>query len=199
MAQNIYPRTVEQLVKSSWYPKLKTLVSNFHLNEPIEDTLGDILLEMLEKKYLERWVPSSGSFSNWIYTFAANLCKKKYNRSNTKGGIAIERASSIQVQSESENPPIGIFFEDTLELESGDFDRVEYALLCDELNKVLAEYPAHSSNVHKGITYNRDMRTVFNLLREEYQPKEIAELFGTSVEFIYTLIRRMRPIIIQVI
>ena len=154
---------------------------------------------MLEKKYLERWVPSSGSFSNWIYTFAANLCKKKYNRSNTKGGIAIERASSIQVQSESENPPIGIFFEDTLELESGDFDRVEYALLCDELNKVLAEYPAHSSNVHKGITYNRDMRTVFNLLREEYQPKEIAELFGTSVEFIYTLIRRMRPIIIQVI
>ena len=199
MANNSYPRNVEELVRSSWYPKLKTLVSNFHLNEPIEDTLGDILLEMLEKKYLERWEPSAGSYSNWIYTFSANVCKKKYNRSNTRGGLAIEGASSLHSSSENDDIPIGVFFEETLQVESSDFDSADYSLLCDELSRILEAYPAHSSNVHQGVTYQRDMRTVFDLLRQEYQPKEIAELFGTSVEFIYTLIRRMRPIIVQFI
>ena len=199
MANNLYPRNVEELVRSSWYSRLKTLVSNFRLNEPIEDTLGDILLEMLEKKYLERWEPSAGSYSNWIYTFSANVCKKKYNRSNTKGGLAIEGASSIHSSAENDDMPIGVFFEETLKVESKDYDEAEYSLLCEELDRILSAYPAHSSNVHEGIVYDRDMKTVFKLLRQEYQPKEIAELFGTSVEFIYTLIRRMRPIIIQVI
>lgn len=194
-----YPTTVEELVKSGWYSKLKTLVSNFHLNEPVEDTLGDILLEMLEKDYLGRWNSKCGSYSNWLYTFSANVCKKKYNRSNSKGGRAIEGASSLQSSSENDDFTVGVFFEETLNVDVEDNNSLDYNLLVEEINKILAAYPAHSSNEYEGVVYPRDMKTVFNLLKEEYQPKEIAVLFGTSVEFIYTLIRRMRPLIIQVI
>lgn len=194
-----YPTTVEDLVKSSWYSKLRTLVSNFHLNEPIEDTIGDILLEMLEKNYLGRWNAKCGSYSNWLYTFAANVCKKKYNRSNSKGGRAIEGAATLQSSSENDDFTVGVFFEETLNVEVEDNHSLDFNLLVEEIEKILSAYPAHSSNEHEGVVYNRDMKTVFTLLKDEYQPKEIAELFGTSVEFIYTLIRRMRPLIIQVI
>ena len=112
-------------------------------------------------------------------------------------GSNAQDISSIQVASEDDDFHVGVFFEETLKVDSGRFDEAEYSLLCDELSKILSSYPAHSSNEFEGVVYQRDMRTVFSLLQQEYQPKEIAELFGTSVEFIYTLIRRMRPIIIQ--
>ena len=198
--QSQYPTTVEDLVKSPWYQKLKTLVKNFRLNEPLEDTLGDIFVAMLEKEYLSRWSPKAGSYSNWVYTFAANVCKKKYNRSNSKGGRAIEGAATLQSTSnDNEDSVIGIFFEERLNAEQADDRGYDYNLLVEEIEKILSAYPAYSSNTHEGVTYQRDMKTVFSLLKDEFQPKEIAVLFDTSVEFIYTLIRRMRPIIVKVI
>jgi len=198
MATSKYPKSVAALVESPWYPKLKTLVVNFKLNEPVEDTLGDILLDMLEKKYLERWNPQAGSYSNWLYTFAANICKKKYNRSNTRGGKAIERAASITYTSESDDLVPGVLFEETLQIEDGEPEKTfDFDSLCDEIDRILAQYPAHSTNEFEGVEYARDMRTVFALIRQEYTPKEIAERFNTSIEFIYTLIRRMRSLLLS--
>lgn len=198
MATSTYPKSVAALVESPWYPKLKTLVANFKLNEPIEDTLGDIMLDMLQKKYLERWNPQSGSYSNWLYTFAANVCRKKYNRSNTRGGKAIEGAAAITYTSATDDLTPGVFYEETLQVEDNTQEKTfDYASLCEEIDNILAQYPAHSTNEFEGVVYERDMRTVFALMRQDFTPKEIAERFNTSIEFIYTLIRRMRKLLLS--
>lgn len=197
---NATPRTVEDLVRSIWYKRLRTLVSNFRLSEPIEDTLGDIVLELIEKDYLARWTPEAGSYSNWLYTFAGNICKKKYNRSHTRGGFAIENAASLSyTTSENEEFGQGVVFEEYLPtdivLSICAEESADYNILVEQIEKMLEKFPAHSQNVYEGVIYSRDMKTTFRLIREEYQPKEIAEFFGTSVEFVYTLIRRIRPLV----
>lgn len=198
-----YPKTIEDFVKSPWSKKLKTLISNFKLNEPAEDVYNDIICELIEKDYLKRWNPKYGSYSNWIYTFASNICKKKYNRSNSKGGKAIEGARSITYSSGSEEEfTSGVLFEELLVLDttapSADAD-VAFNQMCALIERELSKFPANSTNEYEGKVYERDMKTVFNMLREGYSPKEIAERFATSVEFIYVLIRRMRPIVASIV
>jgi len=191
------PSSMTEFVQSPWYPKLFTLVKNFRLNDPVEDVVNDILLDMLEKGYIERWDSSMGSFSNWIYTFSGNVCKKKYNRSHTNGGTKIEYALSIENSPDSEDSfRKGVVFEDMLEgnmVEDGGFN-----LFLGELREILTVYKASSSNVFDGIEYSRDSLTVLELLLKDYSVKEIAEAFGTSIEFIYILIRRIRSIIKRV-
>lgn len=197
---NATPRTIEEFVSSVWYKRLRTLVSNFHLAEPVEDTVGDIIVELIEKDYLKRWTADAGSYSNWIYTFAGNICKKKYNRSHTRGGYAIENAASLSyTTSENEEFGKGVAFEEFLPtdvvISICAEESTDYNILVEQIEKMLEKFPAHSQNTYEGVIYSRDMKTTFKLIREEYQPKEIAEFFGTSVEFIYTLIRKMRPIV----
>lgn len=189
MAQ--FPSTVEELVHSIWYSKLKTLIRNFHLHEPEEDTLNDILLQMLEKKYLERWDANHGSFSNWLYTFASNICRKKYNRSNTLGGRAIENAASIVYAASDDFQPSRCY-EERLATAFPNFD---YSVFVNQISTILQKYPAHSSNVVDGVEYKRDMQTAFLLLAKDFNVKEVSELFGTSSEFVYTLVRKMRVLI----
>lgn len=196
--ETTYPRTVAALVESPWYQKIKTLVVNFKLNEPVEDTVNDILLDMMQKKYLERWDPKSGSYSNWLYTFASNICRKKYNRSNTRGGKAIEGAASITYTSSSDDLVPGLFYEETLQVEDSEPEvTFDFPALCAEIDSILSKYPAHSTNEFNGKVYQRDMLTVFHLLKQEFTPKEIAECFNTSIEFIYILIRRMRKLLLS--
>lgn len=198
-----YPTTIEAFINSVWYKKVTTLVSNYRLNEPVEDTMGDIVLALIEKDYLARWDKDAGSYSNWIYTFAGNLCKKKYKRSHTIGGFAIENAKSIASKNDDDpasrigkmnevnedcDPDLAKF---TISSEAS----VNYQSLVKEMNRILSSYPANSTNEFNGVVYERDMKTILNLLLNDIPAKQIAVMFATSECFVYTLIRKMRTIL----
>lgn len=187
------PSTLEEFVNSGWYSKLHTLVSKYRLTEPIEDVMQDIMMELACKQYVERYVPESGSFSNWIYTFAGNICKKKYNRSHTKGGYAIETAYTIEPSPISEASfKKGAVFEDMME--SSIFEDGELSITISQIEQELKKIKGSSSNEFEGVVYQRDAVTVFRLLVQDYSAKEIAERFHTSVEFVYTLLRKIRTV-----
>lgn len=194
MISQKYPTTIEAFAKSGWIKKLNTLVFKFHLNEPVEDTVQDILMKMIETDYLSTWEPSKGSYSNWVYTLALNHCRKYYRRSNTKGGKAIEGAAAIEADSKNDEFIPGVVRESTL----GCADAfVESSIFIEELTELVStKFTAHSSHEFDGVVYNREPGTVFKLIiHEDLDPKEVAERFGTSVEFVYSLIRKLRPII----
>ena len=79
-----YPKTPEELFKSDWKEKIRFIIFNFHLNEPIEDTLGDVFYFMVKRDYLAKWNPAlGGSFSTYIYKFVAHCWRFSNRRRET--------------------------------------------------------------------------------------------------------------------
>lgn len=221
-----HPRTVDALVNNSlWMGKIRTAVSRFDINEDTDDLVADVVCQMLSrtkdgKNYVERWEPKLGSYSNWIYTFVNNICRKKYNRLHSNTGKALRYAGTIV-----EEP------EDGESLKKGEIPvslvptvlkaQAEYNLLTEQILNHLRMIPAFSWVVYSesgyeihdqsgdikvvttkepvkpefvGHKYQRDLATTFDLLSKGFEPKEIAGIYKTSITFVYSLIRKIRSI-----
>ena len=192
-----YPTNVHEFLDSKWFPKVMTAIKGFHLREEPLDTMQDILVALLEKGYLERWDSSKGSYSGWLYVFVNNILRCKYNRSMTKGGRAIEGAASLERPIKEEGGEVlACLITDKRIFQS------DIYIMVEEIQKVLSdpEFAAHSSyNNPNGTIYPRDMRTVFDLLILQHNSiKDIAVKLHTSPQFIYSLVRKMRPLVKQV-
>ena len=198
-----YPKTAEELFKSDWKEKIRFIIFNFHLNEPIEDTLGDVFYFMVKRDYLAKWNPAlGGSFSTYIYKFVANLCCVKHHRSHTVGGLAIEGARRLVTTTEDAK---GSYVPGTVDEERIDVvnnydtsNEVSYAYLVQSIERILAKprYKEHSYGEWKGEQIPRSMLQVFRYIeREDLDVKEIAQRFQTSQEFVYSLVRKMQTVL----
>jgi len=221
---NSSPRTVEDLVQDSvWMGKIHTAVSRYQISEAVEDVVADVLCQMLGRKkhgknYIERWEPSLGSYSNWIYTFVNNVARKKYNREHSNTGVALRFAATIVETPEEDKVGKGEIPESWLPVirESAS----EFNVFAEQILKQLSKTSAYSwivytktgyeihnrngetetRNLEKvdqelvGRRFNRDLKTTFELLVQGFDPKDIAVLFQTSTTFVYSLIRKLRNI-----
>lgn len=189
-----YPETVEEFMLSKWFPKIGTIIRSFHLNEPPEDTIQDVLCSMVQKNYVARWDPAlGGSFANWIYTFVINMCRQKYNRSNSRGGRRIERALSIEQTFDEESQPLG-------DMLPGPPVSPEFSIKIDEVRRVLRqpEFKHHSVHECGGIIYTRCPATIFDLILAGLSQTDIAERLGTSKTYIYSQMKRIRPVVSEI-
>lgn len=198
-----YPKTPEELFKSNWKEKIRFIIFNFHLNEPIEDTLGDVFYFMVKRDYLAKWNPAlGGSFSTYIYKFVANLCCVKHHRSHTVGGLAIEGARRLVTTTEDDK---GSYIPGTVDEERiyvvNNYDtsnEVSYDYLVQSIERILAKprYKEHSYGEWNGEQIPRSMLQVFRYIeREDLDVKEIAQRFQTSQEFVYSLVRKMQTVL----
>lgn len=179
-----YPRNVADFVCSQWAGKIKHVISKFNLNEPVEDTFQDVLLVFLEKDYLNKWEEGRCAYSNWVITLVRNLCLTKSKRSHSVPGKAIENAYSIVTSIDEDTFEIGVQSEEQLvgETNIGDFN-----LLVEEIERALQKFKPNSYNNYKGYKIARDPITVFRLLKLDYSVREIAEIMGTSYQFVHSL------------
>jgi len=190
-----YPKTVEEFMLSKWFSKIATIIRSFHLNEPLEDTIQDVLCSMVQKNYVARWDPVlGGSFANWIYTFVINLCRQKYNRSNSRGGRRIERALSIEQTFNDESEPLRSQI-------PGPSASPEFRLKIDEIRRILRqpEFKHHSVHECGGVVYTRCPATIFDLILVGLSQKDIAERLGTSKTYIYSQMKRIRPVVLEIL
>lgn len=195
--QDEHPKTVEDFILSPWFRKIRTTIIGFHLREDPEDTMQDILLQLYKKGYLARYNVEKGSmFSTWIYTFVHNMLRCKWNRSHTRGGRAIEGAVSLYAitgQADSGQKPLVTM------LPTRHFSVMDFNSKLEEVELILQhpKFKAHSYYTWPhGVTYARDMKTVFSLIaREGLGVAEIACLFDTSPTFVQGLVVKIRPIV----
>ena len=181
------PKNVVELIESEWYSKVKQAINKFHLREDNEDTMQDILTELMEKNYLIRWDETKSSFSTWLYTFVNNRLKKKWNHEHCQAETKLSQA--IRLDRDMDETTVGVLFADT---------RVDYnhdaEMLVETIENVLsdARFAASSSNKYEGKVYQRDMKTVFHFLVEGKDVAEMATIFGTSPQFVYGLVRKLK-------
>lgn len=217
-----YPRTVEDLASSeSWMKKMRTAIRRYNLPEDVDDILCDVLCLMLQRKkegknYIERWEPTLGSYSNWIYTFVNNVCRKKYTKSRSRCGTALRTASSI-VQGDREESSSGEINERYLphsDPKSVDFQMqvrdvidqlqgqkahswVEYSKNGYTVCNSKGEKEFHEGEVDshlEGTVVERNLSTVFSMMVDGMEPKDIAVRMKTSPTFVYSLIRKLRSV-----
>ena len=217
-----YPRTIQQLFNNKeWMRKLRTCILRFNLPEDVEDTLSEVILMMFVRKlngltYIERWTPKLGSFSNWVYTFTNNICRKKYTKAKSSCGTALRKSSTI-VPDGKEDLQRGEVMESFLRVD--EFSYAEFDLQIEDISKHLASFQAHSwvqygeesfvitnnkgeekeykgevPEALQGQKVCRDLRTVFQMLVDGLEPKDIASVMKTSPTYIYSQIRRLRDI-----
>lgn len=190
-----YPNSVEEFLASDWSNRVKTAIESFHLHEDPEDTMQDILVALHKINYLARWDSTKGSFSGWLYTFVNNILRIKYNRSNTKGGRRIENAVSLDIESED-----GDTFSDLIA--DSNFVSPDWSLILEEIRSILStdEFAPCSSNIFEGIEYFRSALTVFDLIvYKGFSVVDISTRFNTSPQFIYSLLKRIRPVVTHVL
>lgn len=197
MTQIKFPKTVEQFIDSDWHRKIYVTIIRFRLKEDPADTMQDILTALFERKYLERWDAAKGSYSGWLYAFVHHELFRKYRRSNSRGGRAIENAHSLDVLRFDDNTDS---FIDLL----GEYNpfQFDFAMQINEAFEKLSD-PKYRAWSHytwpNGWTYERDMRTIFYLIvYYGVSTSTIAYAMQTTLSYINSLIRRMRPILSDV-
>lgn len=177
-----YPTSVEAFMQSKWEGKVKSMIGTFNLLDDKEDLFQDIVTAMLEKNYLERWDESKGAYSTWLYMFVRNFLRKRFNHDFCQTGKKL--AGAIRLDKNIDETPLSQLF--AVEERDNLFIKELLAKFATE------KFAANSTNQKDGVEYNRDVLTVCKLMLAGDSVKEVATKFGTSVQFIYTLLKRAR-------
>lgn len=194
----VYPKNMEEFIEQGWEQNIKYRIRAFNLKDSLnnpEDLLQDVLLSLMQTHYIDRYSPDKGSFKTYLYGFVDNLLKKRYNKENTRHGKFIVTAASLVLSSPESDAEFNgreVYAE---LIDSGvDEERgVIIRSIIEDIRKELKEkYKANSSHVYKGVKYDRDPLTVFNLLMKGLQVNEVAEVLGVSRQFIYHLVKQIR-------
>ena len=170
---------------TEWDSKLEATIRSFKLKEDVEDVKNQIYLELLDKAYLDRYDSEKATISTWVYGFVKNSLRKKYHR-NARDFIY----NGVSIMDDYEEEAVGqalflnIFANDTEQ------DEIYLKIIVEDIIKVLSKecYAAHS---YSSTGIPRDMKTVALMFMEGFTPKEIAQKFETSVQFVYKLIKRI--------
>lgn len=195
-----YPKTIEEFLDQGWDARVKAKFSSWNfrdLNNNPDDMLQDILTQLIETKYLDRYDPSKRVFEVYLFEFVSNFLKKRYQRENTRHGKYITSAASLVVTSSDDESygKTGEVYMDNLDLYEGDIqETVEVKIAKENLIKFLEKaFTANSSVVlDDGTVINRDPATLFKFIENDYTIKEIAGIMGVSCQFVYTLRNKIK-------
>lgn len=195
-----YPRTMEEFLEQGWDARIKSRFLSWKfrdLNNNPEDMLQDILTQILETNYLDRYDPKKRVFEVYIFEFVSNFLKKRYQRENTRHGKYITSAASLVPSSSDEENygRTGEVYMDNLNLYEEDIEEsIAVKVAKENLLKFLEKaFTANSSiTLSDGTVINRDPATLFRYIDNDYTIKEVADLMGVSCQFIYTLRNKIR-------
>lgn len=193
-----YPRNMQEFMDQGWDLNIKFRIGVFNLKDSLnnpEDLLQDILLALLQTNYISRYSQDKGSFKTYLYGFVDNFLKKKYNKENTRHGKFIVNAASLTVSSpESDSDFDGTeVFAELLDAGIDIEKEIKIKAGVEEIRKELAEcYDAKSTWVYKGVEYNRDPLTVFDLMMQGATVMDVSEILNVSRQFVYHLLKKIR-------
>ena len=170
---------------TEWDSRLEATIRGFKLKEDIEDVKQQLYLELLDKGYLDRYDDEKATISTWVYGFVKNSLRKKYHKGNRDfiyNGVSI--MDDYDEDAVGEALFLNIFATESTE------DEMDLKIIVDDILNILSKecYAAHS---YSSTGIPRDMKSVAMYFLEGYTPKEIAEMFETSVQFVYKLIKRI--------
>lgn len=194
------PKNIEEFIADGWLEVIEVYIRrHYNLKDCLnttEELVNDVLLSLIEKEYIEKYNEESEGaidFQPYILIFTRNFISSRVKReNNTKNGQAILMANSLQnsLPEDESQMERGVTYVESVQLqEEVDFD---FNLLLDDIRKDLKVWKAHSSVEWQGKEISRDPSTVFEFLLNDISVAEIANIFQTSNQFIYNLIKKIR-------
>ena len=191
------PKNLEDLYNSGWKDYMLYYIRKYNLNDvnnSPEDLLQDMLVQMAETGYVEKYDPSISGFSGYLSVFIRNFMSCPYVREHHTGYGRLVNAVHINYSDVTEDS-----FDPHLEVPSSiipnkDGDFTDYVCLMDSIENDLKQIKTKSCINYNGKTVMRSPLTVYKLLKEGYTIKDIAEIFGTSKQFVYTLRDTIRDV-----
>lgn len=193
--KNEIPKNVEELYASGWADFMRLKISRYRLYDfcnSIEDIFQDMIVQMLNNNFIERYDPTGRPFEVYLSVFIFNFMSKRYKKEHSKSGRAIVLAKSLEDTSPKDDEGFdgSVEYLDKLADDAAEFEG--FTLLVESMREDLKQFKANSSVVHEGIVYQRDPLTVFELILQGYNVAEIAEIFETSKQFVYLLMKKIR-------
>lgn len=173
---------------TEWDSKLEATIRGFKLKEDIEDVKQQLYLELLEKQYLDRFDDEKSTIATWVYGFVKNSLRKKYHRNKRDfiyNGVSI--IDDFDEEAVGDALFLNIFATDAFEEE---IEQMNMKFIVEDILRILSAecYAAHS---YSSTGIPRDMKTVVVMFLQGLTPKDIADRFETSVQFVYKLIKRI--------
>lgn len=197
----VAPQTIEELLNQGWGERIYSRIRRFVLYDVCnneDDLFQDIICLLLSTKYLERYNAEYNSFEAYLYIFVDNYLKRKFTRENTKNGKNIVTRSSLEISVPSDDYDYepGVIFLETLLDATATVDSMDFNLNLQALKKKLSlKYKASSYVLYNGVEIPRDPTSVLQLLEADMTVAEIAEVFKTSKQFVYSLIKKVRELV----
>lgn len=191
--KDFVPKTVEELYNSGWKNYILYHIRKYVLydvNNSPEDLLHDLMVQLLKTNYLSKFDPEKSEFTMYLYSFIKNYMSKPYNREHKtrNGGNIVNHASLVPTMNEAMESD-NLVSHESLAGETGDF--TDYVCLIQSLEADLEQIKSDSTVEYNGVTLSRDPLTVYKLFCAGYEVKDIAEMFGTSKQFIYALRKKI--------
>lgn len=191
--KDFVPKTVEELYSSGWKEYLLYHIRRYNLNDinnSPEDVLQDMLLQMIRFDFLAKYDPERTDFIKYLKIFIRNFMSKIYAKEhNTKHGDNIINAVSLVETTDESGEADGRTMTFDLGGSSEGFE--DYVCLIQSFEEDLKEIKATSTVLYHGKEIKRDPYTLYKLLVTGYSVKEIAEIFGTSKQFVYGLKKKL--------
>jgi DNA-directed RNA polymerase specialized sigma24 family protein len=194
---SLIPKSVPELIEYGWQDFMRLKIKRFNLkdiNNDVEDILQDMYVQMIENNFLAKYDPEGRPFEVYLSVFIYNfMCKRYKKEALSKNGKNIIYSKSIYLSSPTDYNDVydpSVVYLEHMEDISSSFDNL--LLLKESLKQDLAQFKASSSVLYKGVEYKRDPQTVLDLLIEGKTVVEISEIFQTSKQFIYLLLKKIR-------
>lgn len=194
-----YPKDIQEFMKNGWDTQVRYRIRAFNLRDILnqqEELVQDIIVSLMETKYLDRYSLEKGPFTTYLYGFVDNFLKKRYNKENTRNGKKIVNSASIAISSPDSNTEFDgsvVYLDLVLPLSNKNIE-FDKEILLEEIRKELEKFKANSSVEYNGEMLDRDALTVFNLIIKDYSVIEIAKMLKTSRQFIYHLLKKIRSL-----
>ena len=195
--KDFVPKTLEELYCSGWKEYMLMHIRKYNLNDVThspEDILQDMMVQMATNSFLEKFDPEVSEFTMYLFTFIRNFMSKPYNKEHkSRNGGNIVNHLSIVESSECEAGADDVISQDVLAGDRGGF--ADAICLVQSLEADLANIKSSSYVEYNGERLYKDPLTVYQMLKAGYDIKEIAEIFGTSKQLVYSLRKKIAQVV----
>ena len=188
------PQSLEDLYNSGWKEYILYHIRKYSLhdvNNSPEDLLQDMMVQMASTGFVEKFNPEISEFTKYLHTFIKNFMSKPYNKEHKTpyGNLVNHMSIGIGSNDQDGQDAYTISCERLSGSNTGDF--TNYVCLVQSLDSDLKKIREESVVDYDKTKPVRDSYTVYKLLMNGYDVKDIADLFGTSKQFVYSLRKKL--------
>lgn len=200
--KDFIPNSLDELYQSGWKEYMLYHIRKYTLSDVThapEDLLQDMMVQMAGNGFLDKYDPEKADFTAYLHTFIRNFMSKVYNKEHkTKNGEKIINAAaivgSVEEAENLEGHVVGhVVSNEMIADVSGSFE--DLICLTQSIEADLEAIKTDSVVDYNGKIVSRDPLTVYEMLKDGYEIKEIAQIFGTSKQFVYSLRKKIMNII----